>query len=345
MLGSPRTVIRSVARFLLPLGLVPIVITSTNPAGAAIRQQGLKILTHACSSSTPIAFGAPPSSGTISDPSQPPVCFTFDADTGDTVFVNAISTSDSAEPTVTLLDPSGNVVNPNQFGGDYSLQSTGNYTLEVAASEVGSFNVYVQRTDDPANCTTVTVGTPAFVATISAPGQAACLQYKAPYTEWLAIRTRAEPTLLNISQFSPNGEFDGAFGEVGAPGGGGSGAGGSSGKFLLLIYTYGNSPATGSIKMNLASIQLSAWSAEPGKTEKVFASGFDPGESMTFFYMTGLSNPASEVICKTTVLGNGQPRCQGYLPQGKDAGAPGYHLIVTKGPESHHVAEATFVLK
>jgi hypothetical protein len=113
----------------------------------------------------------------------------------------------------------------------------------------------------------------------------------------------------------------------------------------MLLDTHLSSPTTGSIDMTLASVDLSAWSGKPGGKEKVFASGFDPGEGLTFYYMTGLPDPSSQVICKTTVPSSGQPTCKGYLPPKDDAGAPGPHLIMTKGPKSHHVAEATFVLK
>ena len=345
MLGSSRGFVRIAARSLLPLSLVAIVLVSTNPAGATTRVQRVKAFgTPNCSSSTPITFGAPPLSGSISDPSGPPVCFTFDAGAGDSVVVRAISTSNSAEPTVTLVDANGNVVSPNQFGGDYSLQTSGNYTLEVALSAVGSFNVSVQRTDDPENCTTVTLGSPAFVATISDAGQMLCFDYDVSYHEMVVAHIQSEPAFLGVSDFYPNGEFSGGYSEVGAPSTVGA-PGNTPGYPTMLVYTYGDSPATGSIKMTFATLQLSPWSDKPGKTENMTVEGFPKAETLTFSYMTGLSYPTSVVICKAYVPKGGQASCKGYLPQEKDAGAPGYHLITASGPKSDHVAEADFVLK
>jgi hypothetical protein len=341
MRGSSLGIVRIAIRSLLPLGLVTTVLISTDPAGAAIPQHVVHAFQPTCSSSTPITFGAPPSSGTISDPSGPPVCFTFDADVGDSVFINAISTSESAQPEVTLVDPNGNVVSPTD------LQTSGTYTIEVTATAPGTFNIYLQRTDNPVGCTTVTIGGPAFPSTISDPGQAVCLRYSAPYTEWLSILIKSEPAYLDIIEYAPDGLSTGAFNGLGAShqAAAGSGTGGDPGEFSMLITTYGLSPATGSIEMNLASIQLSAWSGKPGVTEAMFASGFDPGEYLTFYYMTGLSDPKKEVICKALVSRNGQPTCKGYLPPGRNAGTPGYHLIMTRGAKSHHVAKADFLLK
>jgi hypothetical protein len=340
--GRSRGLAGIALRSLLPLGLVATALISTEPAGAAIRQHLANSYdTPTCSSSASITFGAPPSSGSISDPTGPPVCFTFDADASDTVVVHAISTSGSGQPTVTLVDPNGNVVNPNEFGGDYSLQTTGTYTLEVTATAAGSFNVYVQRTDNPVGCTTVTLASPAFVASIADPGQVLCFQYEVIYPEMVVAHIQTAPALLTVQDFYPDGAFSGGEGAsapatVGAPGN-------VPGYPTMLIFAA--SPATGSIGMAFASLELSRWSGKPGTTEKLVAEHLPKRETITFSYMTGLSDPTSQVICKAYLANSSQVSCTGYIPAKKDAGAPGYHLIVASAPNSSHVAEADFLLK
>ena len=345
MLGSSRGLAGTAIRVLLPLGLVAAALISTHPAGAATGQDAVNTsAAPTCSSSTPITFGAPPSSGVVSDPSGPAVCFTFDADDGDSVVIDAISTSDSAEPTVTLVDPNGNVVSPNQFGPGYSLETSGTYTIGVAASADGSFNVSVQRTDDPVNCTTVTLGTPAFDASISEPGQMLCFDYDVSYPEMVVAHIQSEPTYLGLSDFYPSGSFSGGYAEIGSPATVGA-PGNALGSPTMLIYAYDGSPATGSIELRFASLDLSSWGGKPGAKEKMVAEHFPKGETLTFSYMTGLRNPTSQVICKAPVTKNGQPSCMGYIPQKKDAGALGYHLIEASGPKGSHVAVADFLLK
>jgi hypothetical protein len=242
---------------------------------------------------------------------------------------------------VTLVDPNGIVVSPNEFGGDYSLQTTGTYTLEVTATATASFNVSVQRTDNPVGCTTVTVGSPVFVASIADPGQVLCFQYEVIYPEMVVAHIQTAPALLAVADFYPNGTFSGGEGAsapatVGAPGN-------IPGYPTMLISAA--SPATGSIEVTFASLELSRWSGKPGTTEKLVAEHLPKRETITFSYMTGLSDPTSQVICKAYLAKGSQVTCTGYIPQKKDAGAPGYHLIMASAPNSSRVAEADFLLK
>ena len=338
MLGSSRVAGMAV-RSLLPLGLIATVLISTDPAGAATRHHVANTYdAPTCSSTTPITFGAPPSSGTISDPSGPPVCFSFDADAGDSLFIRAISTSESAEPTVSLVDPNGNVVTSSP------LQISGTYTLEVTASAAGTFNISVQRTDDPEGCTMVTLGSPTFVASISEPGQVLCFQYDVSYPEMVVARIQSEPAPLTVIDFYPDGESSGGYAQIVAPATVGA-PGNTVGYPTMFVYTYGNSPATGSIDLRFASLELSNWNGKPGSTEKMVAEHLPKKETITFSYMTGLSDPTSLVICKAYLAKSSQVTCTGYIPQKKDAGAPGYHLIVASAPNSSRVAEADFLLK
>jgi hypothetical protein len=106
-----------------------------------------------------------------------------------------------------------------------------------------------------------------------------------------------------------------------------------------------DSPATGSIEMTFASLELSRWNGKAGTTEKLVAEHLPKRETITFSYMTGLSDPTSQAICKAYLAKSSQETCTGYIPQKKDAGAPGYHLIMASAPNSSRVAEADFLLK
>ena len=171
-----------------------------------------------------------------------------------------------------------------------------------------------------------------------------CFQYEVTYPEMVVARIQSEPTYLTVSDFYTNGTFSGGYSEIGTPATVGA-PGNALGYPMMLIHTYGDSPATGSIELRFASLELSSWSAKPGAKEKMMAEHFPKGETLTFSYMTGLSNPTSRVICRAYVTKGGQPSCMGYIPQINDAGVPGYHLIMASGPKGSHVAEADFVLK
>jgi hypothetical protein len=59
--------------------------------------------------------------------------------------------------------------------------------------------------------------------------------------------------------------------------------------------------------------------------------GFDPGETVSVKYKTGLSAPKAVFLCSALAQTNGTLTCSGNLPSGAQAGAKGVHTVVAKG--------------
>ena len=59
--------------------------------------------------------------------------------------------------------------------------------------------------------------------------------------------------------------------------------------------------------------------------------GFDPGETVSVKYKTGLSAPKAVFLCSALAQSNGTLTCSGNLPSGAQAGAKGAHTVVAKG--------------
>jgi virginiamycin B lyase len=95
-----------------------------------------------------------------------------------------------------------------------------------------------------------------------------------------------------------------------------------------------------------AKISVTANSGAPGTAVDVSGNGFDPGDSITVKYKTGLSapNPTTEVICTATAASDGSFTCSGDIPSGATAGASGSHKIVVKGEPSGAKTTTTFTI-
>jgi len=95
-----------------------------------------------------------------------------------------------------------------------------------------------------------------------------------------------------------------------------------------------------------AKISVTPNSGAPGTAVDVSGNGFDPGDSITVKYKTGLSapNPTTEVICTATAASDGSFTCSGDIPSGATAGASGSHKIVVKGEPSGAKTTTTFTI-
>ena len=334
---------RRVRRSVVTIAALAAAVGGTGMAGATPAHRTTPAFTADCSSTTAIAFSTVPVSGSISDPQAAPTCFTFDANASESVHLDAVPTSSNPVPTVTLLDPDG-----VQIGGggglDYSMDTSGTYTIAVSDAAAGSFNVDLVGTDDPAGCTMVSFGQPAVSGSISLPGQSVCFQYSVPYSAWVILHVDSAPTTLGAEFYFPEGGVRGGSCCLGP----GQSIGGQLtvdyGTQTALVYAAGESPATGTVGVTLGELALTQWSGAPGSKETFFASGFQRHEKFAVTYETGLSDPATVVLCRKRVPVTGQPRCQGKIPTGALAGAPGPHLITITGQKSGHVGEVSFVL-
>jgi hypothetical protein len=72
-------------------------------------------------------------------------------------------------------------------------------------------------------------------------------------------------------------------------------------------------------------------SQSKGGSVTVKGPGFDPGETVSVKYKTGLSSPRAVFLCSALAQSNGTFNCSGNLPSGAPAGAKGAHTIVAKG--------------
>jgi len=95
-----------------------------------------------------------------------------------------------------------------------------------------------------------------------------------------------------------------------------------------------------------ATISLTPNSGAPGTDVDVSGNGFDPGDSITVKYKTGLNapNPTTEIICTATAASDGSFTCSGDIPSGATAGAAGSHKIVVKGKPSGVKTNTTFTI-
>ena len=178
------------------LALSLVLLTTLAGPGTAVSASHPPDVRHAdsptCSSTTPIASGNVPVPGSIT-PSAPAPCFTFDNAGGDTVFVNAVSTtSGMPAPTVAVIDPNGNQLLTG-VPDNYYADASGTYTIAISDTASTAFNVDLEQMNDPVGCSSVTFGDPPVTADIGIGGQPLCFQFSLPYPEWCLVRFGSVP--------------------------------------------------------------------------------------------------------------------------------------------------------
>ena len=92
------------------------------------------------------------------------------------------------------------------------------------------------------------------------------------------------------------------------------------------------------------SVSVSPQSGKAGKFVTATGTHYYPGETVTVKYKTGLSSPATVVVCSTSTNSDGSFNCSGNIPSGSQAGALGAHKVVAKGQTSLAKSNATFTL-
>jgi streptogramin lyase len=110
----------------------------------------------------------------------------------------------------------------------------------------------------------------------------------------------------------------------------------------LWFPNFGNS-SIGEIIVGAPYLEVNP-SAGPSKTQIALSGGgFAAGETVKVTWNTGLSSPATDVLCSTVANGGGNFSCSASVP--KAAGAVGSHKIGAKGSTSHTKVTATFTLQ
>jgi hypothetical protein len=292
-----------------------------------------------CSSTTPISSGPLPLSGSISNASGPPACFTFNDVSGDTVFVDAVATSTNANPAIAVIDPDGNLLSTTGVAS-YGTTSNGTYTIEVSDAAAGPFNIDIEQITDPVGCTKVKPGQPAVNGDIGEPGAYLCLQMSIPDKQWLSMESVGTV---------PAGMATQLYGVDGSPGGffGGTTLGGliGSGFGIQTALVFSNrSSSTGPLSMTMGDLGVTPISGAPASEIGLMGAGFTRYEPFHVYYRTGLANPATVLVCEGRVPKNREPTCVGRIPGLADAGPRGPHVITMKGAISGHVAKMSFDL-
>jgi hypothetical protein len=171
--------------------VVPAVATSagTADAGAAAPRASV-----ACSTTTPISFGANAVAGSIASPGAD-ACFTFTTAPGDVAWLNMAVTSGNLGLFFDFFRPGPISTCAGPYGGatDCSVPSggSGTWTLQVsdsAGTHTGQFRVSLQRLDLGVGCTAIKYGH-TVKGTLAKKASFACFTFTASSGDFLFARS------------------------------------------------------------------------------------------------------------------------------------------------------------
>jgi hypothetical protein len=89
------------------------------------------------------------------------------------------------------------------------------------------------------------------------------------------------------------------------------------------------------------TVTITPSSGPKGASVTLKGAGFVPGETVKFFYKTGLTSPKKLSLCNAIAISNGTATCASTIPT-TNQGPKGAHTIVAKGATSLIKAKTTF---
>ena len=152
---------------------------------------------------TPVGFGV-----SLSDTISPVGelgCFTFPGAVSDRMRVRITSTSGLFVSDVEIYDPDGTTRCSTIFSDDTcSLTATGQHTLLIGGSGTGTYNLYVQRLNDPLNCVTLVPDVLA-ADTLMPVGKLGCYVLDGTGGEEVNLRAQSPVFINELSVYDPDG--------------------------------------------------------------------------------------------------------------------------------------------
>ncbi len=180
------------------------------PAGAVAPRASV-----ACSTTTPVSFGANSVAGSIASPGAD-ACFTFTTAPGDVAWLNMAATSGSLGLFFDFFRPGPISTCAGPYGGATSCSvpsgGSGGWTLQVSDSSgthTGTFRLSLQRLDLGVGCTPVKYGH-AIVGKIAKKASFACFTFTASSGDFLFARntgTSGSLTVASAIETSPSGSL------------------------------------------------------------------------------------------------------------------------------------------
>ncbi|HEY1331418.1 MAG TPA: hypothetical protein VGH10_08095 [Actinomycetota bacterium] len=135
--------------------------------------------TPSCTTTSPISFGAGATASTIAAPGDT-ACFQFSGVVGDAIRANVRATSGALQPLTDVFDPSGTSKCATPGDLECDVTAAGTWTIRISddsGSNIGTFDIYVQRLDDPVGCRPIAFGARPIAGTVAVPGDAACFTF------------------------------------------------------------------------------------------------------------------------------------------------------------------------
>jgi hypothetical protein len=289
-----------------------------------------------------LSFGTLPRTGTVRAPSDA-ACFTFSGNSGDVIFAHAVTTSGTlfASPGLRSFDTLGKALCTTEGDLFCTLTGTGTQTIlaydDGSGLNTGNFHLSIQRLNNPSGCAALKFAAAPISKTISSVGQVACFTFSGVTGDRVS-----ESAVVTSGTFSPEVDLftPAGLSECANPGQLTDCTLPSGGTWTTLV----DGPGTGAFTMAAVDLDVNPQAGGQATSVSLTGGGFTSGEPVHMLYRTGLTSPASVLICKTTAAADGTATCSGPIPSGANAGATGAHVIQGAGATSHHSDLGRFTL-
>jgi hypothetical protein len=289
----------------------------------------------------PLTFGSSPLTGDIAAAADA-ACFTFSGTAGDVVLGHDQNLASSGAPSMELDAADGSQVCFVETGFfTCTLTKTGTQTVLAyyQAAQTGKFSMYLQRMTKPSKCSALKFAAAPLTKKLASTGAIDCFTYSGPTGALVTV----DPVVVSgtlepeTDIFSPAGVSTCA-----TPGELHDCAIGSPGTWTTLIWD-NSGTGTGTFTLSGADLDITPLSGPAGTPVTVSSGGFHSGETVKVNYETGLTSPATVLICHGTASATGTVSCSGNVPA-STAGAAGRHVVQAAGSTSGHKTSGTFTL-